>query len=207
MISWREQLREAILDYRYLLDRGYGSKPSLDLVTGRYGLSREERLLLFRCIHPEKEVEMIKGKVGLKEPLILDGFNVGLSLVNAWDGEQLFLCDDNFVRDLGLGRKKGDSRLVNALVSVGELLISLGLKFRIVLDSQVSMSGEIAGKLRGLGLDVSVVNRADKEIIASQGTSVTSDFVILRKSTKVFDLVGSFMIDGFDVNRVQDFLE
>ena len=207
MISWREQLREAILDYRYLLDRGYGSKPSLDLVTGRYGLSREERLLLFRCIHPEKEVEMIKGKVGLKEPLILDGFNVGLSLVNAWDGEQLFLCDDNFVRDLGLGRKKGDSRLVNALVSVGELLISLGLKFRIVLDSQVSMSGEIAGKLRGLGLDVSVVNRADKEIIASQGTSVTSDFVILSKSTKVFDLVGSFMIDGFDVNRVQDFLE
>ncbi|AKV75366.1 hypothetical protein MsedC_1667 [Metallosphaera sedula] len=206
-MSWREQLREAILDYRYLLDRGYGSKPSLDLVTGRYGLNGEERLLLFRCIHPKKEVEMIKGKVKLEEPLILDGFNVGLSLVNAWDGEQLFLCDDNFVRDLGLGRKKGDSRLVNALVSVGELLISLGLKFRIVLDSQVSMSGEIAGKLRRLGLDVSVVNRADKEIIASQGTSVTSDFVILRESTKVFDLVGSFMVDSFDVNKVQDFLE
>lgn len=114
MISWREQLREAILDYRYLLDRGYGSKASLDLVTGRYGLTREERLLLFRCIHPWSRAEEIRNKMGIKEPIILDGFNIGITLINAWDGEQLFLCDDGFVRDLSVGRKKGDSRLVSA---------------------------------------------------------------------------------------------
>ncbi|MCG3109522.1 hypothetical protein L3N51_01816 [Metallosphaera sp. J1] len=206
MISWREQLREAILDYRYLLDRGYGSKPSLDLITGRYGLSREERLLLFRCIHPEEEVLRIREKVGLVEPLVVDGFNVGLSLVNAWSGEQLFLCDDNFVRDLGLGKRKGDSRLVDALVTVGELLISLGLEFRIVLDSQVSMSGELASKLRVMGFNVSVVSKADKEVITSRGTSLTSDFVILRKSARVFDVV-SLMVDRFMVNRILDLVD
>ncbi|MCQ4344747.1 MAG: DUF434 domain-containing protein, partial [Sulfolobaceae archaeon] len=57
------QLRPAYEDYKYLLDRGYNRKPALDLVSARYGLSGEERLLLYRCVHSEAELREILSKL------------------------------------------------------------------------------------------------------------------------------------------------
>ncbi|MEM3324291.1 MAG: DUF434 domain-containing protein [Metallosphaera sp.] len=205
MISWREQLSRAILDYRYLMDRGYNSKPSLDLISGRYELSREERLLLYRCVHSESQAREVREKMGLDGTLIIDGFNVGLTLLSVWDGDQVFLCDDLFLRDLASGKKKQDSRIVHALITVAELLLSLGLEFLIVLDSQVSGSGEIAAKLRKMGINAKVASKADKEIIEMREVSVTSDFVVLTRSKKVYD-VCTLLVDRSQVINIRDFI-
>ncbi|QKQ99267.1 DUF434 domain-containing protein [Metallosphaera tengchongensis] len=194
MISWRRELREAAIDYRYLLDRGYSGKPSLDIVVSRYGLSREERLFLLRCVHSKKDVESIGNKFGLEEPLIVDGYNIGLTLLNALEGDPIYLCDDGFVRDLSLGKRKNDVRILTILNLLAEYLISFRLDYWIVLDSQISRSGEIGSRLRENNINVKVVNKADKEIITFSGTAASNDFVILTKAKKVFDVMGIFLL-------------
>lgn len=80
----------------------------------------------------------------------------------------------------------------------------MGLDFSIILDSQISRSGEVAKGLREAGLSADVVGRADKEVIVRGGTSVTSDFVILLKSENVFNII-SFLIDRSQIIRINEF--
>ncbi len=54
--------REAYTDYKYFLNRDYSRKVVLDVIAARYNLSSLERLLLYRCVHSDKEIEIIKGK-------------------------------------------------------------------------------------------------------------------------------------------------
>jgi hypothetical protein len=59
----RREVVEAARDYRFLLDRGYPRKPSLDLVAARYMLDRKEKMLLYRCVHSSKDAGLVRGKL------------------------------------------------------------------------------------------------------------------------------------------------
>ena len=105
MKSISKSLIEAAKDYKYLLNRGYPQKASLDLVTSRYRLSKYERLLLYRCVHSDEICNIVKSK--RVDPndvynrlLIIDGYNVLLTILTGIKGEPLYLCDDGFIRDL-----------------------------------------------------------------------------------------------------------
>jgi len=181
-------LKEAAYDYKYLLNRGYTSKSSLDLISGRYKLNREERTLLYRCVHSDSDVEKVRKKVELKEPLIIDGYNVGLTVLSVLEKDQVFLCDDGFIRDMNAGSKKSSPRIIDALLLLSSYLKEKGVDFIVILDSQISKSGELKRTLAGERVTVRVVERADKEVIISSGTAVTSDFVVLMKA-RVYDVV------------------
>ncbi|EHP68328.1 MAG: DUF434 domain-containing protein [Metallosphaera yellowstonensis] len=189
MIILRKQLKEAAYDYKYLLNRGYTSKSSLDLISGRYKLNREERTLLYRCVHSDSDVEKVRKKVELKEPLIIDGYNVGLTVLSVLEKDQVFLCDDGFIRDMNAGSKKSSPRIIDALLLLSSYLKEKGVDFIVILDSQISKSGELKRTLAGERVTVRVVERADKEVIISSGTAVTSDFVVLMKASRVYDVV------------------
>jgi hypothetical protein len=182
-------LKEAAYDYKYLLNRGYTSKSSLDLISGRYKLNREERTLLYRCVHSDSDVEKVRKKVELKEPLIIDGYNVGLTVLSVLEKDQVFLCDDGFIRDMNAGSKKSSPRIIDALLLLSSYLKEKGVDFIVILDSQISKSGELKRTLAGERVTVRVVERADKEVIISSGTAVTSDFVVLMKASRVYDVV------------------
>lgn len=181
-------MKEAAYDYKYLLNRGYTSKSSLDLISGRYKLNREERTLLYRCVHSDSDVEKVRKKVELKEPLIIDGYNVGLTVLSVLEKDQVFLCDDGFIRDMNAGSKKSSPRIIDALLLLSSYLKEKGVDFIVILDSQISKSGELKRTLAGERVTVRVVERADKEVIISSGTAVTSDFVVLMKA-RVYDVV------------------
>jgi len=177
-------------DYKYLLNRGYNRKSSLDLVTARYNLSKKERLLLYRCTHSDEEIKQIKSKIAPNPKRILvDGYNIGITMLSLIYEDEIFLCDDGFYRDLGLGKRKNDPEIFDALVLISEHLVELGKDFVIFLDSQISKSGELAKRLREKGIKVEVVRKTDKMLLAEREVIASNDFVILSKAEKIYDVL------------------
>mgnify|MGYP000250476015 FL=1 len=204
-IKIRSELVEAAKDYKYLIDRGYPIKESLDLVVKRYFLSNIERMILYRCIHPSNVVETIASKVIKPEEvygqtLLVDGFNVLITVVTAFDGGQVFLSDDGLLRDVSKSIKKFsfnvEKHLEKLRLIIREACSLTPSNIIFFYDKQVSYSGEIASLTRSLGeelrykINTIVSSRNDKTIItySQQGIVSSSDIVILLKSKKIFDL-------------------
>ncbi|AWR97720.2 DUF434 domain-containing protein [Acidianus sulfidivorans JP7] len=209
MIS-NKKLKEAYIDYKFLLNRGYNRKPALDLVTSRYILNQKERLLLYRCTHSDQEIQNIKLKIFLGSKLIIDGFNVAITILNALDNDEAFICDDGFVRDLGVGKKKEDTRISDILTLFSEFCINLGISdFLIILDSQISHSGEIMKKLSNRKINAKLEKTADKQILINNINDnnvsiISNDFVVLKKAKKVYDMIGLFIKNYVDLPRIPD---
>lgn len=207
---------EAARDYRYLLDRGYSRKPSLDLVVSRYLLSRSERSLLLRCVHnSEYSSKILKISVSSSDvigaPLIIDLLNVCTTVIAFLEGECLYLCDDGFVRDLG-GSRYWRGKREKALEAL-KLIVSYVAKIKprkiyLVIDRTAPMSLNILAQAENLikntvqGEVIGIADsRADKRIIdlersmVSEGGVVsTSDALILEEVSRVYDLAGKIAL-------------
>jgi len=196
----RRELIEAAKDYRYLLDRGYPHKLALNTVSTRYLLSKRERLLLYRCVHSSSYVRSIMSKT-LVPPenveVVIDGYNLFSTIFSVISGEELYLCDDGFIRDLlGLHTRVAlavNKDTINKIISLIKWFID---KYRvyIILDANVSHSGELASRLRDLlpNADIIVARKADVKVLElSIGRwTITSDAVVLERAYKVYDLAG-----------------
>jgi len=198
----RLEVVEASRDYRYLLDRGYKQKVVLDLITSRYGLSNIERTLLLRCVHSSRDVELIRGKmVGCVAgyPLIIDGYNVLLTIHSVLEGMNVFLCDDGFVRDLRKSYRKGvELRSLEEVAGflVSELPYLSPSKVTIVLDKNVSYSATHANVLRNLldsAAEIILADKADVKVIGEDGVIASSDYVVISRVRKVYDLAGEII--------------
>ncbi len=191
----RREVLEAARDYKYLLNRGFPQKASLDFVSANYKLAPTERSLLLRCVHRDEDSEAVRGKTvhqvrGLG--LVIDGYNVILTAASAVEGLTLFLCDDGFVRDLRSSYTKNfESPSVNKAVSyVARAISELGVEDAlVVLDKNVSWSARHAELLRSrYGIKAATAVRADIAVLGSSGVVSSSDFVVLTRSKRVFDL-------------------
>jgi len=191
-------------DYKYLLNRGYNRKPSLDLVTAKYNLNKKERLLLYRCTHSDEEIRQVKNKIDSNSKRILvDGYNIGITLLSLIYEDEIFLCDDGFYRDLGLGKRKNDPEIFDALILIAEYLNYVGKDFVIFLDSQISKSGELAKKLREKGIKVKLVSKTDKMLLAEREVIASNDFVILSKAEKIYDILRDIIeISNIKINKM-----
>ncbi|MCC6033489.1 MAG: DUF434 domain-containing protein [Desulfurococcaceae archaeon] len=202
----RLEVVEASRDYRYLLDRGYRQKVVLDLITSRYGLSSVERSLLLRCVHSSRDAGLIKGKiVGFVagHHLIVDGYNVLLTIHSVLEGMNVFLCDDGFVRDLRKSYRKGvELRLLAEAAGLltSELRYLSPGKVTVVLDKNVSYSATHANTLRdllGASTDVILADRADVKVLGGEGVVASSDYVVITRAKKVYDLAGEIIKKHF----------
>ncbi len=213
----RNEVINALVDYKYLLNRGYSQKLSLDFVTSRYGLSSVERALLLRCVHSDLDVaEVIKKKVYESEVgnygLVIDGFNVLITLVSVIEGDYVYMCDDGIVRDLRSSKFKNvDVEILKeALNKLAKYLERLRPHQTIVvLDKNVSKSGELRNSIKNVFNNAKVVlaSKADIAVISTNALTSSSDFVILKKVSKVFDIAGYIITNEFrervvDVNEL-----
>jgi len=99
------QLRQAVADLSWLKGRGYSPKAALKLVGDRHALRDRQRRALQRCAASDQEcaaraarcvpVEALSG-----ETVIVDGYNVILTLEAALSGGILLLARDGVLRDL-----------------------------------------------------------------------------------------------------------
>ena len=191
--AWHDRLREATADLGWLLGRGYADKAALALVGNRFQLHERQRRAVYRAACP---AELAAARRASRVPptgrdVVVDGFNVLVSMEAALSGGLLIRSVDGLLRDLssvhGSYRKVAETSRALELLG-GALEGATGVRW--LLDRPVSNSGRIAALLRELGQQVELSDTVDGDLAASGLAVATADGPILDRAPAGVDLVG-----------------
>lgn len=212
-VSLKEKLLRPARDIRSLLRWGYPKFATIRFVADHFQLSLEERHILTRIIMaPDKIVSRINKKVNCKDikgrDLILDGYNVLLTVDSFLKKEPMWFCDDSYIRDTRyyFSKTKQAEDIEEAIEEVLTFLSENPPKSVIFLfDSQISKSGELAGLLRHelkkykLSGEARTSKTADFEL-KTEGENkeknlivATSDGIIIDSALQVLDIPACLM--------------
>ncbi len=197
------KLAACAADLRYLLDRDYPIRSALKLVGDHAQLHARERQLLFRCVAPTAVALAIRATCLRAQDLrgralLIDGYNVIITLETALAGGPIVRGDDGFSRDLAgsFGSHRTSARTDAAIALLRSALDDLGpAPVEIYLDRPVPFSARLADRLRTeLRAVVHLENSADgalkRRIAEIDGAVVaTADTAILREARASIDLV------------------
>jgi len=192
----------AVSELSWMLSRGYKMTSSLKLVGDRHGLRERQRLAVSRaaCSDQDKQrrrehcvsVEEIRN-----QSVIVDGFNLMITLEAALSNGPLFVGADECVRDLSTvhGSYRSVEETDQAIYMAGKALQHLGASSVMwLLDRPVSNSGRLAKRIAEIALQqawpwqVEVVFNPDAMIMSSSAVAITSDSSILDRVERWADL-------------------
>lgn len=195
-------LRQAVADLSWLLTKGYAPAASLKLVGDHYNLRERQRLAVARAACSDQQrVRRQQSSLPFAalagRELLLDGFNLIVTLEAALSGGVLLQCRDGCVRDLSSvhGSYRSVSETARAIQLIGETLhAAQPAAVTWLLDQPVSNSGRLAERIRaqaaaqGWPWQVAVVMNPDKDICAANKLALTSDSNILDHVSHWFNL-------------------
>lgn len=202
----RKKLLSPVYDLRYLYNRKYNPATALRVVSDRYLLNEHEINLLRRAVFSKNEARENRDRLIDKEEirdssLLIDGYNVLITVEAFLKGEPVIFCDDEVVRDISgvYGKYKESEFTWKALDMVLDFLQDAGpSEFIILFDSGVSHSGELSFNInrriwaRSLKGSSKTSPFPDKEICVSPGSiHASSDRVIIMKSERILDIPGN----------------
>lgn len=194
-------LRRAVADYSLLLGRGYAARSSLKLVGDRYGLTARQRMAVRRASASDHDVTSRQAKelaIGdFAEPLLIDGFNVIVTIEAALAGGILLLCRDGTIRDLA--SMHGSYRKVEETEKAVDLISNVlqdGSQSSVLwlLDRPVSNAGRLASHLNQVGVessqdwDVVLADDVDDRLISSEEPVASSDSHVLDGAARWVNL-------------------
>jgi len=205
-IEAETKLSKAMKDFQYLLDRGYKSQPSVDFTGNHYLLSSRQRIAIQRSAATKAQYEKRKASMLPLESakdgcIIVDGFNLIITLEVALSKSVLILGGDGVIRDLaGLrGTYNIIDKTEEALNLIGKTIKKLSIpEMKFYLDSPVSNSGRLKKKILeqqdkwGVPVEVELVTNADREICCLERI-VTGDSIILDNCRSWFNLSRSII--------------
>ncbi len=200
-------LRQAARDLRYLLNRGFPRKPSLEFVGNRYQLTFDERHLLHRGVFSDEDSSRRKAKkVSLyqirSKDLAIDGYNVLITLESGLAGKPLVFGEDGFIRDISSisGNYKKTKRTDEALQLILDVLKKITpLNILFLFDAPISKSGELARNIRerlqkeAIPGDALAIDVPERILIGFSGVVATSDTAIIDRSEKALDLAATIL--------------
>jgi len=189
------ELRRALEDFSMLLTKGYAEKSTLKLVGDRFSLTQRQRLAIMRTACTDQQ---LKSRTARRlpmtaiagQPLLLDGYNVLITIEAAMSQAIVFKSRDGCFRDLaGI---HGTYRKVTETIPALELIARFLEESKVtnvkwLLDSPVSNSGRLKtliGELahsKGCDWDVRLLTNPDTELIRTDFTVATTDSVILDR--------------------------
>ena len=195
-------LRAAVADLSWLLTRGYSDKASLKIVGDRYSLRDRQRKALQRCAaadqnrtrRHEHEVaaDQLRGQT-----VVVDGYNVLLSIEAALCDGVLLLARDGTFRDLAA--MSGHYRRVHATRPAVGLLADFFADTETAqvvwyLDRPVSNSGRLKKLIeetvagRNPSWQVELIDQADKTLAESAHVVATADSAIIDRCDRWVNL-------------------
>ena len=196
------KLRRAVAELCWLLSRGYKMTSSLKLVGDRHGLRERQRLAVSRSACSDEDRQRrhdhrIPVEQSKDQQLIVDGFNLIITIEAALSGGPLLVGVDECIRDLSSvhGSYRSVEETDRAITMIGNALHRLGpASVHWLLDQPVSNSGRLAAKIADLAQranwpwSVEVVFNPDAAIVASPAVAITSDSAILDRVERWSDL-------------------
>lgn len=205
-------LKEAIEDYRYLLNKNYPQKALLKLVGDRYRLSRGERNCLFRGVGKTSESlsrcrKIVNSSEISHSSLGIDWYNVLITVDSYLKGYPLFIADDGIIRDSSgvhgsFHVKKTTERAIKEIITCIEMLKAENTE--VYLDSPISHSGDMAYLLREkctkaltIPFNIKVVPSADYFLKNYKGIIASSDSIICDNVKHIFDLARYVLFTRF----------
>ena len=209
----KEKLLKPAQDIRSILRWSYTKFSTIRFVADHFQLSLEERHILTRVIMPpDKIVSRINKKVACTDikdrNLLLDGYNVLLSVDSLLKKEPMWFCDDGYIRDTRyyFSKAKQAEDIEEALEAVLIFLSETGPKsVFFLLDAQISRSGELAGFIRhklkeyGISGEAKTSKVVDYELKVEGGSLenniilATSDGIIIDSVLEVLDIPACLM--------------
>jgi len=199
-----DNFRKAASDYFYLVQKGYPPRGFIELVGNRYGLTRQERTMLYRGIVQEFIAEKRRQKIisieaASNQELFIDGFNVVLTMSSYLQGLPLFLSNDGFLRDASMMRGKIEmtDKIRESVKLIFEFLDKNSIsKANFFLDKNVEIHPEIIAVIKEFEVsksckcEVHPTEKTDETLSEiSSGIISTSDSGIIDScKSPVFDL-------------------
>jgi hypothetical protein len=202
-----KRMRPAAEEIVFLLGRGYPLATAVEVVGGHHQFETRQRVALQRMLcspdqRSRRQARAIERTAANGRRLLIDGFNLIITIEVALSGGLVLDCADGTVRDLaGL---RGSYHPVDetdvALDLIGRELGALQpASARIFLDAPVSNSGRLRARILDWAhrwpfpVDAEVVPNPDA-ILSRAENAVSSDSAILDRCGSWLNL-GRFIID------------
>ncbi|MEL1136670.1 DUF434 domain-containing protein [Desulfitobacterium sp. THU1] len=185
-------LKIALQEIQWLLDRGYKEGPVVTFVGNHYQFSLRQRNALKRasCTKLQaqrRKLAQLPYQAANERSLIIDGFNLIIALEVALSGGPLILGADGVLRDLA--GVSGSYRIIEqtdrALEILGQAFKRLAVpKAKFLLDAPISNSGQLKHRILNhahnwlTDVEVELVPNADV-VLSKMERVITGDSVIL----------------------------
>jgi hypothetical protein len=216
-------LRKAVWDMGWLLGRGYADKSSLKLVGDRYALTQRQRLAVMRASCSDDQLDnrthkRVPPDQISSQPLMIDGYNLLITIETALAHAPLFICRDGCIRDLASihGTYRKVEETLPAIKMIALVLSKLDIQEAVwLLDQPVSNSGRLKKRLLSFAEDnalhwgVQLVHNPDTVLIKSETIIATSDSAVLdgcnhwlNLARIIIDTIGSeYDLNLFDLSE------
>ena len=197
-----DDLCTAVADLSMLLSKGYPPNGSLKLVGDRFNFTDRQRHAIRRCSCSDQQLDSRNSRrVGIDslkgQTLLIDGFNLLITVEAALSGAAVFVARDGCCRDLsGIhGSYRRVSETLDAFALIADFLSSAGVSnVKWLFDRPVSNSGKLKVIVGDLAAEnhwpweVQLFDNPDNELIAAADIIATSDSDVLDKCVRWFNL-------------------
>lgn len=165
-------------------------------------LPKEQRFVLNRVVVASETAKARRNKIQSLDALheraiFIDGYNVLISAESLLGSKPVYLCDDGFLRDTqGIFKSYRTSEItIVAICAIFDLLMPLRLdQAEVLLDKQISMSGQLAELMRrimaehGIPGTAKTAQNVDQQLKERDGVIATADGSVIDAASDVVDL-------------------
>jgi hypothetical protein len=197
-------LRSAVSDLALLLERGYGRGAAAGLVADRWRLVSRERAALLRlaCSDTERDARARRRVDDWRgRRVVVDGFNVAITLECGLGGAVVLAARDGSTRDLAsAARWRPVAETAPALHAACQAIAALEPEsVDVLVDLEARDSGRLALAWRaaagraGLVAAVKRIRGVDAALVDSRAVVASSDSAVLDRAAGWCDLPGAIL--------------
>jgi hypothetical protein len=214
------RLKTAREELKWLLDRGYSMDTAATFTGNHHSLTARQRNAMKRSVSSTNDLKKRLKKLITPDEIrgrevLVDGFNIIITLETALSGSLLILCGDGVIRDLaGL---RGTYHLIPQTdIALGLLLQSLEItgasSARIYLDAPVSNSGRLRDRIietsssYHLPVEVILADDTDKAIEGKENI-ITGDSILLDSCASWVNLTRDIIMRSVEDPFIADLSE